>query len=262
MGQPLEECLDVNLDPVTPAQVRGLSLEEVTAEHETMGLYTRTLDTLEQIGFDEEANNLIHRSLELGILMHSRQKRTNGHYADHLMRVTLHLLEDLDIRDPNLIAAAPLHDTFEDHPRDLANKLTGIKPDSVRLAMPIARKALAAYTNAEVVSIVEAVTNPPVPKGKTKLEVYTQHTQHLVQTSQKGRVLKLADFIDNAVGNHTTVGEKRLKLDLKYIGQYAIHRAGLFLPDSLIVGEARERACSLLDQGYDRALERLTADAA
>jgi len=262
MGQPLAECLDVNLDPVTPAQVRGLSLEEVTERHGTMGLYTRTLDTLDHIGFDEADDDLIQRSLELGIQMHSRQKRTNGHYADHLMRVTLHLLEDLDIRDPNLIAAAPLHDTFEDHPRDLAGRLTGTKPDTVRLARPIAYNALAAYTNLEVVSIVEAVTNPPVPEGKTKLEVYTEHTRQLVKSSQKGRVLKLADFIDNAVGNHTTIGEKRQKLDRKYLGQYAIHRSGLFLEDTLITGIARERACTMLDEGYLRAMDRLAADVA
>jgi len=247
----------INPEFITPDHVRGLSLGKVTEDFGTIGLYTRTIDTLERNGLLD--NELIHLSLQLGLALHSDDYRTNGHYTDHLMRVMLHLIEDFGIRDPNLIAAAPLHDTFEDHPRDLVLALTGEKPDNRDDARTLGRQALALLTNEEVVEIIESVTNPLVLPGQNKLEVYTTHTRELVLRSQKGRVLKLADFIDNAGGNHATIGEKQHKLDEKYTQQYRIHKMGLFLPNSLITGAERQKALHMLSKGHARALGRLAA---
>lgn len=246
-----------NLDPasITPDHVRGLSLGRVTEEFGTIGLYARTVDTFEQHGLDK--NRLVQLAFHLGLALHADDYRTNGHYTDHLMRVTLHMIEDFGITDPNLIAAGPLHDSFEDHPRDLVLALTGEKPDTREEAMVIGRQVLAALTNEEVVAIIESVTNPPVLEGQNKLDVYTDHTRELVRKYPKGRVLKLADFVDNAGGNHATVGAKQRKLDEKYLRQFRIHKMGLFLPDSLIVGEERQRALHMLSKGHMRALGRL-----
>jgi len=247
----------INPEFITPDHVRGLSLGRVTEEFGTIGLYTRTIDTLER--YDLADNELIQLSLQLGLALHSDDYRTNGHYTDHLMRVMLHLIEDFGIRDPNLIAAAPLHDTFEDHPRDLVLALTGEKPDTRDSARTLGRQALALLTNEEVVEIIESVTNPLVLPGQNKLEVYTTHTRELVLMSRKGRVLKLADFIDNAGGNHATIGEKQHKLDEKYTQQYRIHKMGLFLPNSLVTGVERQKALHMLSKGHARALGRLAA---
>lgn len=246
-----------NIDPasITPDHVRGLSLGKVTEEFGTIGLYARTVDTLERNGFAD--NELVQLSLQLGLALHADDYRTNGHYTDHLMRVTLRMIEDFGIRDPNLIAAGPLHDSFEDHPRDLVFALTGEKPTNYEDARRIGREVLASLTNEEVVSIVEDVTNPQVPEGANKLDVYTAHTRELVMHSPKGRVLKLSDFVDNAGGNHATVGDKQRKLDEKYIRQFRIHKMGLFLPSSLITGKERTEALHMLSKGHARALGRL-----
>lgn len=258
MEQPLS-FFTPNLDPVsiTPDCVRGLSLGRVTEEFGTIGLYTRMIDTLEQYGLVD--NELIQFSLQLGLALHADDYRTNGHYTDHLMRVTLHMIEDFDIQDVNLIAAGPLHDTFEDHPRDLVLALTGEKPPDRESALRIGREVLASITNEEVVSIIETVTNPPVLDGQDKLEVYTMHTRELVLHSPKGRVLKLADFHDNADGNHATIGDRQRRLDEKYLRQFRIHKMGLFLPDSLIIGRERQQALHMLSKGHARALGRLAA---
>lgn len=246
-----------NLDPasITPDHVRGLSLGRVTEEFGTIGLYARTVDTLEQHGFSD--NELIQLSLQLGLALHADDKRTNGHYTDHLMRVMLHVIEDFGIRDPNLIAAAPLHDAFEDHPRDLVMALTGEKPDNRETARQLGRSVLAALTNEDVVHIIEAVTNPEIPEGANKLDMYTEHTRHLIMTEPKARVLKLADFIDNAGGNHATLGDKQRKLDEKYIRQFRMHKMGLFLPDSLVTGKERREALHMLTKGHMRAMGRI-----
>ena len=242
---------------ITPDHVRGLSLGKVTEEFGTIGLYARTIDTLEQAGFAD--NELVQLGLQLGLALHADDTRTNGHYTDHLMRVTLHMIEDFGIKDPNLIAAGPLHDVFEDHPRDLVLALTGEKPSNREDARKIGREVLTALTNKDVVNIIEAVTNPPVLEGEDKLEVYTEHTRDIVLRSQKGRALKLADFIDNAGGNHMTIGDKQQKLDIKYVRQFRIHKMGLFLPGSLITGAERQKALHMLSQGHARALGRLAS---
>ena len=256
MEQPIFERNQNNKSVlITPENVRGLSLGKLTEQYATLGLYTRIVDTMEREGFGE--NELVQLSLHLGLALHFNEKRTNGRYTDHLMRVTLHMLEDFNIKDPNLIAAGPLHDAFENHPFDLALALTGERLLEIATARTIGRQALMQLTNPEVVDIIASVTNPDVASGEDRQTVYTEHTTNLVLNQPKGRVLKLADFVDNACGNHATIGELQHKLDLKYIDQYRTHMMGLFLPDSLIAGKERQKALHILSVGHARALGRL-----
>lgn len=247
----------LQFDPaqITPDDVRGLSLGQVTEQFGTPGLYVRTLDTLERTGFGDD--ELVQNSLRLGLMLHANDFRTNGHYTDHLMRVMLHVIEDFGIRERHIIAAAPLHDSFEDHPRDLVLALTGEKPATLQEARQLGREALIRWTNEAVVNLIETVTNPQVPEGADKLEVYTMHTADIVFHSPDGRVLKLADFDDNAAGNHATLGERQQRLDRKYLQQWRIHLMGMYLPDSLITGEHRRHAHDMLWRGYLRAMGRL-----
>lgn len=243
---------------ITPEIVRGLSLGEITEKYGTLGLYTRTIDSLQRNGFGD--NELVQLSLHLGLALHSNDERTSGHYTDHLMRVTLHLLDNFHIKDPNIIAAGPLHDVFEDHPFDLAMTLTGEMASSIESARVIGRIALAKLTNQEVVDIIVSVTNPDIEPGENKQTAYSEHISNLVLQKPKARVLKLADFEDNAAGNHATIGDLQRKLDLKYIDQYRIHAMGLFLPDSLIIGPERQQALRVLTIGHARALARLAIE--
>jgi hypothetical protein len=253
------DTLKIDSSSITPDDVRGLSLGRLTEQFGTAGLYVRTLDTLEE--YELRDSELIQLGLQLGLALHANDLRTNGHYTDHLMRVTLHMIEDFGIVDHNLVAAGPLHDAFEDHPRDLALALTGNKPSTRLEARKIGRETLTNLMNSEVVSIIEAVTNPELNEGDNKLDVYTAHTTSLVFNEPKARVLKLADFIDNAAGNHATIGGKQKKLDEKYIRQYRVHKMGLFLPGSLIIGAERQKALHILSIGHTRALGRLSISA-
>lgn len=243
------------VEPTQLETMRGLSLGALSEQYGTSGLYLRLTDALNQADLSE--NPLIQYTTRLGLALHADDMRTNGRYNDHLMRVTIRMLEDFGIRDPNLIAAGPLHDALEDHPRDLVYNLIGDRIKNPECARLVGRQALSLIANEEVAGIISDVTNPVVLPGEDKLESYTRHTEHLVATSQKGRVLKLSDFIDNAVGNHATIGSLQQKLDNKYITQYDIHKSGLYREDSLITGERREKALTLLNKGHQRALGRL-----
>ncbi len=244
---------------ITPDHVRGLSLSRVTQEYGTLGLYTRLQATLAERGLDQVPE--ITWALQMGLTLHANDNRTNGPYNDHLLRVTLRSIEDYGIDDPALIAAHPLHDSIEDHPKDLVLALTGNRMTDVGEARTVGVELLARHTYVETAEIVVAVTNPLLAEGDDKQAVYASHTEELVLTHPKGRVLKLSDFVENAVGNHYTLGSKRDALDEKYLDLFRIHRMGLFMPDSLITGELRLKVLAQLSAGHARAQARLNTPA-
>lgn len=240
---------------ITPEEVRDLSLGEITEQYGTLGLYTRLQDSLKIHGLDQ--NEEVLWAMQLGLMLHANDKRTNGHYEDHVMRATLRILDHYEIDDPSIIAAALLHDSIEDHPKDLVLALTGEKIDDVRAARTRGLELISNYAGDETSDIVSAVTNPILKEGEDKLVVYGDHTENLVLNHPKARVVKLSDFTDNAVGNHYTVGDKQRDLDLKYLDQYRIHRMGLFMPDSLITGQKRQEILAQLTVAHMRSLSRL-----
>lgn len=240
---------------VTAQEVRDLPLHEITQQYGTLGLYTRLQDSLRKHGLDQ--NEEVLWAMQMGLTLHANDTRTNGHYSDHLMRVALRIMDHYEIDDPSIIAAALLHDSIEDHPKDLVLMLTGERIDNVEEARERGLELIAHYAGLETCGIVSALTNPILREGEDKLVVYGNHTENLVLNYPKARVDKLSDFTDNAVGNHYTLGEKQYDLDLKYLDQYRIHRMGLFLPDSLITGEKRREIVSQLTIAHARTLGRL-----
>lgn len=240
---------------IASEDVRDLSLHEVTQQYGTLGLYTRLQDSLRINGLDQ--NPEVTWAMQMGLTLHANDERTNGHYDDHLMRVTIRIMDQYGIDDPTIIAGALLHDSIEDHPKDLVLALTGEKIDDVQEARDRGLELIAHYAGAETADIVAAVSNPILKEGEDKLVVYGNHTEELVLNHPKARVVKLSDFIDNAVGNHHTIGDKQADLDEKYLDQYRIHRMGLFLPDSLIVGPVRDKVLRQLTAAHFRSLARL-----
>jgi hypothetical protein len=256
----LRNLAQPNITPqtITPDHVRGLSLKEITAEYGTLGLHTRLYDSLGREGLLEDPS--VDWSVNFALTLHAEDTRTNGQYVDHLMRVTLRILDHYGIIDPAIIKAAMLHDSVEDHSPDIVRILRGDtsidpKDEAVRL--------LGLYIGEEAASIVNDVSNPEFSEDpEVALEEYRQHTIWLVQNKPKGRVLKLSDFNDNAVGNHYSIGSKRYKLDKKYLPLYSVHAEGLFMPDSIITGSVRDEALRKLQAGRYRSLARLGLQAA
>lgn len=249
-----KEIANPNISPgtLTPDHVRGLSLHEVTKEFGTLGLYTRLEDSLHQYDLDTDSRLLW--AVQFGLMLHANQERSNGHYADHLMRVTLRVIEHFGITDPTIVKAAILHDSVEDHPEDIVRILRGNLS-----ASNIQEEALRCYEaklGKGATDIIRQVTNPVFNPDK-KIEEYEAHTLAIVLNYPKARVVKLADFIDNAVGNHFSSPSRRQGLDEKYLPSYRLHKMGLFMPDSLITGEERERVLAQLTRGHFRALARL-----
>lgn len=253
----IKDNINIFEPSISPDLIRGLSLGKITERYGTAGLYTRITDTLEDAGLGD--SELIQSSLQLGLGLHIDDLRTNGNYVDHIMRVALHTIETLGVKDENIITASLLHDIFEMHLFDLILALTGEKVTEPPLARQIGHQALSQFTNLEVVDIVSAVTNPVIATGEDKIAIYQQHVINIIQHYPAARIVKLGDFIDNAVGNHATNGKLRQKLDNKYSPLYTAHKNGLYLPDSLISEDKRSDIARLLDIGRARSIGRIAA---
>jgi (p)ppGpp synthase/HD superfamily hydrolase len=59
-------------------------------------------------------------ALELASRLHREDWRQREPYINHPLRVATQIMSPYGIRDPDVIAAAPLHDTVEDHSAELA----------------------------------------------------------------------------------------------------------------------------------------------
>lgn len=69
------------------------------------------------LGDQEGPSRLFWQALSFAVTAHQDQRRKSGEaYISHPLQVALILLEELDVRDPEILAAAVLHDTIEDVP--------------------------------------------------------------------------------------------------------------------------------------------------
>jgi guanosine-3',5'-bis(diphosphate) 3'-pyrophosphohydrolase len=130
----------------------------------------------EQYG-DDDAVALLMRALAFATARHSGQTR-KGHaeepYIDHPVAVAHLLLEVGGVRDPELLAAALLHDTVEDTDATL-EELESIFGPTVR-------------------SFVAEVTDDKTLPKETRKELQVEHAPHL---SDAARMIKLCDKICN-----------------------------------------------------------------
>jgi hypothetical protein len=244
--------------------VDTMPLVRVSIEHGTTGLEQRLQTALARVGLDD--TELIQASINLGPDIHSGDRRTYEPYSGHLLRTPIRLIEQFGVTDPVVIAAAPLHDTIEDHPDELIRRFLDepIPMDSAK-KRDLARRALRAfaiqYDAADLADIVWDVSTPPRPRGVPKIPAYLGHTAHILTNSDpRSAVLKNADFTDNTdTPIELEKPHKREYLDLKQIGAYALHIAAIEREDSLVPPEFREEAIALLTQKEAEAHARLRA---
>ena len=238
----------------TPEIIRGLTLGALSEQYGTVGLYVRLEDTLERVGLD--TNELIRASMSLGFELHDDDWRTNGHAHDHLMRVALHIIELFKKDDPDLIAAAFLHDTLEDHAKELVLRLSGEQIQDEADARVRGRALLEEFFNARVAKRVQGVTTPQLRPGEDKNESYATFVEQIADDPED-EILKCADSVENAVGNHATKEPKQQKLDVRYAPIYPIHVRALYRPDSQVGGKIRDNVVDILFQGQQRAAIRM-----
>ena len=153
-------------------------------------------------------------------------------YVTHPFRLVLRLVR-YGCRDADVLCAAALHDTVEDHPGELAALLGtasgdgGLGPDGDGLPLPdgeagrrqLALAVLARAFGREVAGLVSAVTNPLSRADEADDDRLAAYQAHVVAVVARPRVflVKVADFVDNAGSLHwMTDVARRDRLQRKY----------------------------------------------
>lgn len=208
---------------------------------------------------DYEGRARISAAFDLAANLHSEDRRSPGEYISHPLRIANRLVTHFGIKDPDLVIAALLHDTVEDHPRDLS-ELANFRPDSVADAREAALFVVGDVFGARVKRIVEGVTNPIYDgTADQKNDFYLDHVTHAIQ-DQDVFLVKLSDFIDNAVGlHHTESAELIRKLSRKYQPLYELFRERLGDPGLPLSDATRAKLEAQLLDGQRRNAQHMAA---
>lgn len=165
-------------------------------------------------------------ALRLAISLHIEQKdRPDGPYVNHILRVTLRLIEEFGITDPEMLIASLMHDSVEDPATGLAQS-EGLAGDADH-ALANTLTALARKFGDHVKGNVAKLTNPEKKKDKDvtislerKSRIYLEHVRETLR-DPKAAIIKLSDFLDNACRvpdpANPLEANTRIRLCTKYI---------------------------------------------
>ncbi len=225
-----------------------MPLHAISATYGQAGLRERFAGEIAAL--PEPDRRRLDGALQLASRLHAEDWRQNEPYINHPLRVATRIMAHYGIHDPDVIAAALLHDTVEDHAAELTPD--GHSDPQAALA------ELAGRFGPRVAGLVADLTNPqydPYRDTSDKNEHYREHVTASLDASPWARVTKASDFTDNGVGLIGTTGPRIDYLARKYIGLVPVLREMITRPDTPLGEPARQR---ILDQ-LDRAEERFDA---
>jgi hypothetical protein len=219
-----------------------MPLHAITSTYGEAGLRERF--ALEIAPLPDADRGRLERALDLASRLHAADRRDREPYVNHLLRVAIRIMSHYGVRDPDVVAAALLHDAVEDHPLELSS--------GVDASQQAALAALAADFGPRVAELVAAVTNPPWVPDRDEHEQYREHVADSLQRNPWARVIKASDFTDNGVGLIHTTGPRLRKLAGKYAPLVPILRELIVRPDTPLDPAAKEHILGQLDRAEDR----------
>lgn len=179
----------------------------------------------------DEDRQLISSAYDLARVLHQNDEYRGKPYIYHPLRTANRIMGYMNIKDPEIIAAALLHDAVEDHASEIAQAESG----DVETIKQLALERLSAQFSPRVAEIVASVSHeadkPKDLSQEEKLEAYRTEVENAASTFE-GWAVKFSDWCENGVGIIHSVDD----LDDKQI-LYFQHKYG----ESLTVLEARFR---------------------
>ncbi|GAB2633340.1 HD domain-containing protein [Nocardia goodfellowii] len=221
-----------------------MPLHTISEVYGESGLRERLLLEIAELPDSER----LGEALELASALHGADRYGREPYLNHLLRVTIRIISHYEVRDPDVVVAGLLHDSVEDHPRELAGDSTGAPTDA-------ALTELARRFGVRVADIVAAVTNPEPDPRVDRHEQYREHVAANLDRAPWARVVKFSDFTDNGVGILYSTGPHMRKLASKYRPLTDVYRELVMRPDTPLAEHVKQH---ILDQ-LDRADERFEA---
>lgn len=161
--------------------------------------------------FSDVEQKRIENAYHLAMRLHGQQNsRTDGPYTHHILRVALRVARTPGA-NPDCIAAALLHDAYEDQREALSvlmRKKNGQRIDDGRIAR------FKELFGDDVYDIVTLLTKKPPRLGHKKPE-YREFILGLV-IDERALLVKVSDFLDNALGILEKPNELRVRLARKW----------------------------------------------
>lgn len=200
-------------------------LHEANPDHDSSEKLRVFQEQISHFSTDEKTNIL--RALDLTRQAHESQKRPDGPYWEHPLRVAGAVLAVSG--NANLVTASLLHDIVEDQSVRLLEILS-LPLDPKVSPEEQAVKAILNLFGARVAQLVSSLTNPDFgtilneqgvdkksPEYDEKyISLYVQHVKDIVQDPEAG-LIKFLDFSENGLGISTfSEGNRKAWLIKKY----------------------------------------------
>jgi hypothetical protein len=218
--------------------LRTMPLHAITEVHGEQGLRDRF--ALEIAGLPVADRELLERALTLAAQLHHDDRRIREPYLNHLLRVAIRIVHYYQVEDADVLAAALLHDSVEDH-------ADGLGGDRAKALATLAQRF-----NPRVAELVDAVTNPDYEPGRDEHEQYREHVAASLAANPWARVIKLSDFTDNGVGVIHATGPKVHSAATKYRPLVPVMRELVVRADTPLSGEVRRHILDQLDLAEER----------
>lgn len=168
----------------------------------------------------------ISEAIQLASYLHrddTRSRRGNlprDSYITHPLRNTLRIIR-YGCTDEDILIASILHDTVEDHGREICEEFLNITPEDIFQERELALNYIGQRYGSHVQMIVTAVSNPLPTTTLTKEEKREIYAKHVIEAIVHPDVfvVKFSDFVDNAVGLYHNSGTPGMvaHLSRKYI---------------------------------------------
>jgi hypothetical protein len=220
--------------------VEQMPLHAITALYGERGLRERFATETARL-CDPAGRRKIKQALQLAGRLHALDHRQREPYLNHVLRVALRIMVHYDVSDTDIICAALLHDSVEDHADDLSPA-----------GRPGAFAMLTACFGPRVADLVQAVTNPSYAPDADKDGQYREHLVASLETHPWARVLKASDLTDNGVGIIYTTGPKAVKSARKYAPLVPVLADLIARQDTPLTCQAKARILRQLDSARDR----------
>lgn len=164
-------------------------------------------DFREKINYlSDEDQKLIMDAYSMAEAVHREKTRDSGEsYFEHLRGVALILIDECQIKNPNLIIASLLHDSIEE------SKLFGDSSLAYPKWREVSEYRLSNYFNSEVAEMVIALTRPGIDGGiiHSDKESHELYFKNLEASSSKTILIKMCDRLHNLRTLAETTPEKR-----------------------------------------------------
>lgn len=173
--------------------IENLRLKDKTEEELASSL-------IESYAWKDEDRHLISSAYELARNLHQHDQYKDQSYVYHLLRVANRINGYLHIDDAEVIAAALLHDSVEDHAAEISPESSQRDPG---LRQQAALEQISGLFSPRTAELVAAVTNDPSQGAELsyeeKLAKYTAKVQKATSTPE-GWLIKFSDWCDNGLG--------------------------------------------------------------